>query len=361
MLFGACAALALLTLLATRDPALNDRGVYIAGGAAGAAYTLLLHYLFTLRPPRGQSIGAGCAYAAAGVFFLVPIAVVIAVITGTGVVLDRPSQVIAFFAAYCGLGILGGVMLSRFRRSTLQVQAADFARQQLEIARDLQQRLLPPPSLESDHYRLSARNVPAEYVGGDFYDFVPLGGGALLIALADVAGKGVAAGLIMATVKAIIPLLVTEEQNAAPLLGQLNERLTGQLPHREFVALLVAIFRPGEGTLTIANAGLPDPLALQTDGRPRPIVVAGARYPIGVRKNLSYESVTVKVAPGDRIVFFTDGLPEAPIGGEPLGYERLSSEVQRTRGDIDALFAALEKMGAAHDDDWTAVTFERLL
>ncbi len=63
--------------------------------------------------------------------------------------------------------------------------------------------------------------------------------------------------------------------------------------------------------------------------------------------------------PGERMILFTDGLPEAALGGEQLGYERLSAEVQSSGGDLDALFAALEKLGAAHDDDWTAIAFER--
>ncbi len=66
----------------------------------------------------------------------------------------------------------------------------------------------------------------------------------------------------------------------------------------------------------------------------------------------------MKLANGDRVLFITDGLPEATVDGEPLGYERLSIEVQRTRGDIDSLFGALEKLSAAHDDDWTAVLLD---
>ncbi len=371
MLFGACAALALLTMLATREPALNDRGVYIAGATLGAAYVLLLGYVFAQRPARLQStpmaIGCGCAYAAAGFFFLVPMAMIIDLTTGTGLVVQRTSQLIAFFAAYCGLGILGGLMLARFRRTeaerqeaALAAQAASFAHQQLELARDLQQRLLPQPLLESERFRISARNIPAAYVAGDFYDFVPLRSGGLLIVLADVAGKGVAAGLIMATVKATIPLLAAQQRHAAPLLGQLNEQLTGHLSRREFVALVLAIYDPDSGALTIANAGLPDPLMLPADGTQRPVVVLGPRYPVGIRRNLSYESVTAKLAPGDRMVFFTDGLPEAALHAEPLGYERLAAEIKRTCGDPDALFASLETLGAAHDDDWTAIMLERL-
>jgi len=161
----------------------------------------------------------------------------------------------------------------------------------------------------------------------------------------------------MATVKAMVPLLAAEQSNPAPLLGRLNERLAGQLAQREFVAMIVALYDSQAGSLTIANAGLPDPVLLPSL---QSIVVEGARYPIGIRKDLDYESVTVRLAPGDKVVLFTDGLPEASIGGEPLGYERLSMELQGAKGEIDRLFGALEKLGAAHDDDWTAVLLERL-
>jgi hypothetical protein len=371
MLFGACAAVALLAMLASRDRELSDLAIYAAVAAFGAAFMLLVQLGAAFFPHGPQStlgsIGCGCASAGAAFFFLVPIAAVTVLVTGRGINFVGIPEALTTIAAYAGVGVLGGIMVARYRRAeqerqkaALETQAAAFARDQLELARDLQQRLLPPPSVESEHYRIHARNVPAAYVAGDFYDFVPLASGALLIVLADVAGKGVAAGLIMATVKAIIPLLAVEQQNAAPLLGQINERLSGQLPQREFVALLLAIYQPNQGMLTLANAGLPDPLFLPSAGSLRPIVVSGPRYPIGIRGRLNYESLTVKLAASDRILFFTDGLPEASIVGEPLGYERLSTEVQRSRGEVDVLFESLEKLGAAHDDDWTAIMFERV-
>jgi phosphoserine phosphatase RsbU/P len=275
----------------------------------------------------------------------------------------RPYVSVASVIGFAGLGLLGGVMLARSRRletegqtPALQAQAATFEREQLELARDLQQRLLPPATLETDRYRVNARNVPAAYVAGDFYDFVPLGENRLLLVLADVSGRGVKTSLIMATVKAIIPILAAEQSNPAPLLGRLNERLAGQLPQREFVAIALAIYDSERGSMTIANAGLPDPLLLPSM---KSIAVSGPRYPIGIRKNLNYESVTVALAPADRLIFFTDGLPEAIVNGEPLGYERLAAEVKASGGDLDALFAALDKIGAGHDDDWTAIAFER--
>jgi sigma-B regulation protein RsbU (phosphoserine phosphatase) len=174
--------------------------------------------------------------------------------------------------------------------------------------------------------------------------------------LADVSGEGIKANLIMAKVKAIIPTLAAEGSHPAPLLGRLNERLAGQLLPREFVAIALAIYDAERGSMTIANAGLPDPLLLSSM---QSVAVSGPRYPIGIRKNLNYESVTVPIAAADRLILFTDGLPEAIVNGEPLGYERLATEVKASGGDLDVLFAALDKLGAGHDDDWTAIAFER--
>ncbi len=368
MLFGACASLAIVSVLAVRDPALSNWHTYIGGAATGAAYVLFVYTLVSLisASPRSTAatIGSGCLYAAAGYFFLVFVAVVAGMSAARDFDINNPTDAVASLVGFAGLGVLGGMMLARFRRteeerrkSALEAQAALFAREQLELARNLQQRLLPPAALETERYRLTARNIPAAYVAGDFYDFVPLGGDRLLIVLADVAGKGVSAGLIMATVKAMIPLLAADQPNPAPLLGSLNERLTGQLSEREFVAMLLALYDAGQGTLTVGNAGLPDPILIRSL---QPIAVVGPRYPIGIRKNLSYQSVTAKLIAGDRVMFFTDGLPEASAGSEPLGYERLSAEMKNEQGAIEPLFAALEALGAAHDDDWTAVLLEVL-
>ena len=358
MLFGAFAALALLSVFAIAQPALNNIHVFAAGGAIGAAYVMLLYAFSPLLrgEPRSRSraVGRGCLYAMAGYTTLIVVAGVVAVATA-GNVQVTGINALASLVAFAGLGVLGGFMFARFRGAEADRRRSALERQQLELARDLQQRLLPPPLLESDRYRVTARNVPAEYIAGDFYDYVPLGDGRLLLVLADVAGKGVSAGLIMATVKAMIPLLAAEQSNPAPLLGRLNDRLAGHLPAREFVAIALALYDPQLGTVTVANAGLPDPLLLASS---EAIVSAGPRYPIGIRKILAYESVTAKLPRGGRLLLFTDGLPEASLRGEPLGYERLTAEIKQSGADLDALFAALEKLGAAHDDDWTAVLLE---
>jgi len=254
MLFGAFAAWALVSFVATFEPLLNTSNVYIGTAAVGAAFALIVYTGASMLPKRRfvtrrEKFGCGCASAGAGCTFALFISASMAVAVAGSFAITTTSQGIAFFSAFCGLGLLGGLLLLRFRDAALRDR-------ELELARDLQQRLLPPPSLETNCCRVEARNVPAAYVAGDFYDFLPLADDRLLVVVADVAGKGVAAGLISASAKAIVPLIAAQESRVDRLLSAINDRLAPQLARREFVAMVVALFDGATGELSIANAGM---------------------------------------------------------------------------------------------------------
>lgn len=218
-----------------------------------------------------------------------------------------------------------GVIRSRLEASVARLKEVEFAEKELQLARELQGRLLPPPEIAGEGYRVAARNLPARLVAGDFYDSFLLPDGAVGVAVGDVAGKGMAAALIMASVKAMLPL-VAAERSAAATLREVNRRLAAELPGREFVALAVARFDPAGGRLELANAGLPDPYLLAPGQPPAPLAVPGPRLPLGVRHDVEYRSLALRLAPGERVLLFTDGLAEAPAaGGEPLGYGALAA------------------------------------
>ncbi len=123
----------------------------------------------------------------------------------------------------------------------------------------------------------------------------------------------------MASVKAVVPLIASES-SAAETLTKLNRKLSAELGPREFVALCFAKFDPAGGALEIANAGLPDPYLLKDGGFVEAISVPGPRWPLGARGEVDYEQVTIGCKPGDRLLFLTDGLPEAPLrDGGPSG------------------------------------------
>lgn len=252
--------------------------------------------------------------------------------------------------------------------------------QELELAREIQCRLLPPPRVDGPGWTVVARNAPARFVAGDFYDLLRHGDGSVDLVVADVAGKGIGPSLIMASVKAVLPFL-TEGRPVVDAMAELNGRLHRELGRREFIALALARFRPRSGRLELANAGLPDPYRLRPvrDRRAPPgsyeirtLEVPGPRLPLGVRAEVDYRSLSVTLDPGERLLMISDGLPEAVTdGGEPFGYGRLEKLLSTAGTADDApapdaeswLDTALDGLRRATDlvqpDDWTAMVLER--
>lgn len=252
-----------------------------------------------------------------------------------------------------------GMLQGRLRQSVERLKETEFAEKELEIARSIQQRILPPPELSGEGFRIEARNLAARFVAGDFYDFFRLPDGAIGVVVADVAGKGMGASLIMATVKAAFPFLAAE-RSVAETLREANRRLKPRLEPREFVALAYLRYEPKTGAFVLGNAGLPDPYLLAKGGAPRALSAPGPRFPLGVRSEVAYEEMAGVLGPGEKLLLLTDGLPEAPaLNSDPLGYERFEA-LLRGAGGPDALFAAVRAATRPGlEDDWTALYLER--
>ncbi len=256
------------------------------------------------------------------------------------------------------------------RQALAAHQRQALAEQEIELARVLQRRLLPAPEHGGDGWELAARNLAARGVAGDFYDYFRSADGKLYVAVADVAGKGLAASLIMATVKALLPYIASG-RSVVETLGELNARLKEQLGPREFVALALAAFDPESGRLELANAGLPDPYVLRAGRPPLPLEAPLPRLPLGVMHGVAYVSTETTLEPGERLLLLTDGLPEAPVGGEPLGYQRLPTYFDHPRPAtgasgspggawLDTLIGRLRQVsGGDLEDDWTTLLLER--
>jgi serine phosphatase RsbU (regulator of sigma subunit) len=255
-------------------------------------------------------------------------------------------------------------MRDNLRFNIEQLKESEFAAKELEIARSIQQRLLPPETLAGEGYRIAAKNLPARFVAGDFYDVFHLSDGSIGLVVADVAGKGVGASLIMASAKAVLPL-IAEGRGVAATMETLNARFSQELTRREFVALAYARYHPGDGTIELANAGVPDPYLVRSGGHAEAVHVPGTRLPLGAMKSASYQSIRLKLEKGDRLLLFTDGLPEATaLDGEPLGYERLPALLGQGESDtslwLDGVFARLRaNTDQLLGDDCTALVIER--
>lgn len=257
-----------------------------------------------------------------------------------------------------------GLMRRRLEESVEKLKEAEFAEKELELARLIQTRLLAPGELQEDSFRVSARTIPARFVAGDFYDFFHERDGTIGVVVADVLGKGIGASLIMASVKAVVPFL-SVGRTAAETLTELNRKLAAELAPREFVALCFARHDPRTGRLEIANAGLPDPYVVR-NGTVEAWSVPGPRFPLGVRSPIEYQSSTLTLAPGDFVLFLTDGLPEATTpGGDPFGYEALAQAVGAAAGrDGSMVDRLIDTVRAATspilEDDWTILRLEQL-
>lgn len=310
---------------------------FVSGAVAWTLTTVLINVLFGLRLPvfsRTSLVSIG-------------ITVALAIIIGLTFVSFERMQL-------------------RLAESVARLKEVEFAERELQLARDLQSRLLPPPEVAGEGYRVAARNLAARVVAGDFYDVFRLADGAVGLTVADVAGKGMAASLIMASAKARLPLLAADRP-AHETLRELNRTLAAELSPRELVALAFVRYDPDRGTATLVNAGLPDPYLIRPGELPLPLAVPGPRLPLGVRREVPYETLEISLQPGDRLLMLTDGLAEAPTSnGEPLGYPALadlmaSSPDATPLAWIDAL---LQKIRTATqvslEDDWTALLLERV-
>jgi serine phosphatase RsbU (regulator of sigma subunit) len=205
---------------------------------------------------------------------------------------------------------------------------------------------------------VEARTHAARIVAGDFYDVIQLPNDAVAVLAADVSGKGIGASLLMASCKAAVPFLASTG-SASDVMRALNSRLYDQLERREFVAMIYARFDPATGDVDMVNAGMPDPFVIGSNGDLRTISFRGDRLPLGAMRAGKYESTRFTLAPGERLLLFSDGLPEALQDGTQIGYERAEALV-RGAHDIDEIVRRVTtEPSLIIEDDLTLVMLER--
>src|SRR5207302_7723878 len=136
----------------------------------------------------------------------------------------------------------------------------------LEIAREIQQAMLPSGLYSAPGVETVGISRPANTVGGDFYDILPLADGRLVVAVGDVAGKGSPAALLMALLLAMLRTLVDEELGPAELVTRLNVQVCRHAPPSRFITLFYAVYDPRTGDMTYVSAGHMPPLLLRASG-----------------------------------------------------------------------------------------------
>jgi serine phosphatase RsbU (regulator of sigma subunit) len=189
---------------------------------------------------------------------------------------------------------------------------------ELQEAREIQQKQLPRQLPEVADYDLAAITQPLRFVGGDYYDVVRVGPQETLLCIADVAGKGLSAALLMSSLQATLKPLIAQRLAPRELCHRLNRILCDLTPEGKFISFFVGLLSSRDHRLTYCNAGHNPPLLVRAEGPSTELAAAGAV--LGQFPDWRYEQSTVKVSSGDRLLVFTDGLVEAcNANEEPFG------------------------------------------
>ena len=171
---------------------------------------------------------------------------------------------------------------------------------------------------------------PARSVGGDYYDAIAVGDGKAALCIADVAGKGMSAALLMASLQAAVKATASADMPPSRVCNKVRQVVTGNLAGGTFITFFYALLDTAARTLTYCNAGHNPPLLVRGNGEVERLDVGGSVLGRLFRDE-TFEEATVTLAAGDRVVLFTDGVSEARRGGEDFGDERLIDVVRANR------------------------------
>ncbi|MGH7505061.1 MAG: SpoIIE family protein phosphatase [Longimicrobiales bacterium] len=234
---------------------------------------------------------------------------------------------------------------------------------ELELAHDLQLKLLPDPATFDAPARIAGRCVPADSVGGDFYQLFRLPGERLGIMIGDVSSHGFSAALIMALTMAAVGIHAPESGSPSEVLRRVHRALIDELESTEmYLSLFYAVLDPAAGTLVYANAGHPHAFRIAPDGTA--LRLGATDPPLGIISRDQFgEGQTEWSTDEDLLLLFTDGLSDAlaDSSGSHSGEITLVNEIVRLRNEplgaiLDHVFAAADRAaGHLPPDDKTAL------
>src|SRR5262245_60412402 len=246
---------------------------------------------------------------------------------------------------------------ARLYRETMEKARME---QEMRIAAEIQQALLPKAGRSGAYFRAAAASLPCRSIGGDFYDYVDLMDGSFGFALGDVAGKGPPAALLSAMMQGIFAAQAAGSDSPSRTISKVNLALYRRGIESRFVTLMYGSLR-ADGALLYCNAGHNPPLVISKNGGFRRLECGGPI--VGLFESANYEEETVKLAKGDWLIVFSDGVSEAlSATGEEYGEGRILSCVQSNlslepQRLLEALFSNVRDFakGAAQNDDITAM------
>jgi len=264
-----------------------------------------------------------------------------------------------------GLSLQAAVALENTRYHKRNVEFARLE-QDLDAARQIQRSLLPQNLPNIPGYSVGFRSDACYQVGGDYLDIVAQPDGSLLMAVADVAGKGLASAIMSTVFRSAFRGMAVTGMPLPELATRMNQHhwSEGEEARRRYVTAIFLRLHPAAGEIEVVNAGHNPGFLIQPGREPRQFEAAGT--PLGLLPGMEYTGESSTFEPGSRLLFYTDGLTEVFQGDEEFGPERLLQEFSacpscKADGILDALWTALAdfSQGGPQGDDMTALALCR--
>ena len=203
--------------------------------------------------------------------------------------------------------------------------------EEIRLARDIQERLLPGSIPSFSSLQIAALALPSRHVGGDYYDLVAQNNGSLLLAIADVTGKGVPAALLMANLQACLHTMVPMDLTMEEFIGHMNRVISNNTSFDKFITAFTGLYHPDTRVLDYVNAGHNPPMLLRASGEMELLEAGGLL--LGVFDSAEYERGSAELHPGDVLAIFTDGVTEAMSpDGEEFHEDRLEEILRDMQG-----------------------------
>lgn len=306
---------------------------YVVGFTVWSIGLFLGHYR-TPPPPRKMPLVAEIVTYVVGSMVASFVAALIAHFTILPGMLGsaRSATLVGMFALLFGLLGTGLAYALHFYR-----QALDRARseQELNMARRIQRGFLLTQFPSMPRLEVHALNVSSREVSGDFYDVVPAGDGAFLLAIADVSGKGVPAALLSSMLQASLRTQAPTVRSVGAILRSVNTLVHGSASPGQFATFFLARVEESTLRLDYSNAGHNYPILFRRDGSHVLLETGGTV--VGVLPEATFEEGSIDLVPGDRVLFYTDGISEADNGtGELYGEERLMQAFRQLPPELNA-------------------------
>jgi serine phosphatase RsbU (regulator of sigma subunit) len=283
---------------------------------------------FILPRLRGPKDGSGGSrwmthtiwYAGAGLFGAFIAAVILHFTLIPGLLGDAHAVTVILMFTLLFMVLFSAVYFANhyYRKSLDRVRADE----EMNLARRIQRSFLLSSFPERPRFDVHALNVSSKQVSGDFYDVVPAGDRAFLLAIADVAGKGMPAALLSSMLQASLRTQANGERSVATILRNINALVYRSTAVHQFATFFLARIDEDSLSFSFSNAGHNYPVVFR-EGGARELLVKGGVV-VGILEDATFEEERMTLAAGDRLVFYTDGVTEAAnAAGEMFGEERL--------------------------------------